>query len=163
MDRKIWCCLAGWLLLLLPVGERDTTLANDGFVRTMQTQIPVLMNRYDVPGLIIALLQDGRVVWTDAFGYADLDSGREMTTATLCRVESLSKPVTAAGVMKLAGRGIIDLDAPVRSYLRSWEFPASLYPDPGLHLPGTGGGGLVFHRGGLCTLPDRVYARICRR
>lgn len=48
-----------------------------------------------------------------------------MTTDTYCRVESISKPVTAWGVMKLVESGKLDLDQPVASYLKNWSFPAS--------------------------------------
>ena len=91
----------------------------------LDEKIPGLMKKYGIPGVCAALIRDGEPVWSRAYGYADAAAGRLMNTDTRCRVESISKSVTAWGVMKLADEGRIDLDTPVVRYLKSWEFPAS--------------------------------------
>ena len=65
------------------------------FTDHLDERIPALMKDYDIPGLNIALVQKGETVWSKAYGYADLEAGRKMTTDTYCRVESISKSVTA--------------------------------------------------------------------
>jgi CubicO group peptidase (beta-lactamase class C family) len=50
-----------------------------------------------------------------------------MTTEAVFRGESISKPVTAWGVMTLVAAGRLDLDAPVQQYLDDWTFPMSAY------------------------------------
>ncbi len=91
----------------------------------LDEKIPGLMEKYGIPGVCAALVRDGEPVWSRAYGYADVEAGRLMTTDTRCRVESISKSVTAWGVMKLVDEGRIDLDTPVVRYLKSWEFPES--------------------------------------
>jgi CubicO group peptidase (beta-lactamase class C family) len=91
------------------------------FSTYLDQRIPELMDRYEVPGVAIALLREGKTVWSQAYGYAR--PGQSMSTATRCRVESISKPVTAWGVMKLVERGRLALDTPVQQYLESWAFP----------------------------------------
>ena len=91
----------------------------------LDEKIPGLMKKYGIPGVCAALVRDGEPVWSRAYGYADVESDRMMTADTRCRVESISKSVTAWGVMKLADEGRIDPDTPVVRYLKSWEFPAS--------------------------------------
>ena len=54
-------------------------------------RVPDLMDNYDIPGVNITVVQKGRMVWSKAYGYADLENKREMTTDTYCRVESISK------------------------------------------------------------------------
>lgn len=76
-----------------------------------------------VPGTVIVLLQGGTPVWTGAFGLADPATGRAMQPSDLFRVESLSKPVTAWGAMRLAEAGRLDLDAPARECLARWTAP----------------------------------------
>jgi CubicO group peptidase (beta-lactamase class C family) len=93
----------------------------------LDERIPSLMRAYDIPGASIALVRGGKTVWTKAYGYADLETGRRMTTDTYLRVQSISKPVTAWGVMKLVEQGEIDLDCPVEQYLKDWRFPESRY------------------------------------
>lgn len=99
------------------------------FTAHLDERIPALMKAYDIPGATIALVQKGRMTWSGAYGYADRESGRKMTTDTYCRVESISKSVTAWGVMKLARQGIIELDKPVANYLKSWRLPESPFSE----------------------------------
>lgn len=105
---------------------RPDTLA--AFLQQLDQRIPALMERYDVPGTIVALITEGEVSWAQAYGYAERASKRKMTVDTYCRVESISKTVTAWGVMKLVETGKIKLDDPVDQYLKGWEFPTSDYP-----------------------------------
>ena len=81
-----------------------------------------------VPGVVVTVLENGAPVWTRAFGYADPATGREMTVDALFRVESISKPVTAWGAMRLAETGRLDLDAPITDCLTSWQPPESTPP-----------------------------------
>jgi CubicO group peptidase (beta-lactamase class C family) len=94
----------------------------------LDRKIPSLMAKYKIPGAIVAVIKDGELAFKNAYGYANVKSGRKMTTDDYCRVESISKSVTAWGVMKLVERGEINLDTPVAEYLKSWEFPESDYP-----------------------------------
>jgi len=77
----------------------------------------------DVPGAVIVLLQGGTPVWTGAFGLADPATGRAMQPNDLFRVETLSKPVTAWGAMRLAEADRLDLDAPAGECLTRWTAP----------------------------------------
>jgi CubicO group peptidase (beta-lactamase class C family) len=98
------------------------------FKTYMNERIPTLMKQYGIPGCSIALVKDSEVVWAKAYGYADTASGRALSVDTPMSVQSITKSVTAWGVMRLAEKGLIDLDAPVSQYLRSWQFPQSEYP-----------------------------------
>lgn len=98
------------------------------FKAHMDERIPALMKLYEIPGCSIALVKDGEIVWTEAFGYADVESGRKLTVDTPMSVQSITKSVTAWGIMRLAEKGLIYLDAPVSQYLKSWQFPHSGYP-----------------------------------
>ena len=100
----------------------------DEFRAHMDERIPSLMELYEIPGCSIALVKDSEIVWTEAYGYADVESGRALTVDTPMSVQSVTKFVTAWGIMWLAEKGLIDLDAPVSQYLKSWQFPHSGYP-----------------------------------
>lgn len=104
----------------------DATL--DEFIAHMDGRIPALMKQYNIPGCNIALVKDGEIVWTQGFGYADVASSRALTVDTPMSVQSITKSVTAWGVMRLAEKGLIDLNAPISQYLKSWQFPQSDYP-----------------------------------
>ena len=78
------------------------------------------------PGIAIAVSVDGEAVWSEGFGYADLEHRVPMSPAVKFRVGSISKSMTAAAVATLAEDGRLDLDAPVQRYVPS--FPEKAYP-----------------------------------
>ncbi len=79
-----------------------------------------------IPGLAVAVAVDGEIVWSEGFGYADLERKALATPATQFRIGSVSKPLTAAAVAQLYEQGRLDLDAPVQRYVPS--FPEKGYP-----------------------------------
>jgi len=107
----------------------DPGAPHRAFTAHLDERVPRLMNRYDVPGATLALVRRGEVVWTGAYGYADRERKRPMTVDAVFRGESISKPVTAWGVMRLVEQGRIDLDAPAEQYLGGFEFPETAYDE----------------------------------
>ena len=78
------------------------------------------------PGCSLGVIRDGELVLATGYGSADLDHGIPNGPATVFRIASVSKQVTAGAIALLAVRGELDLDAPVQRYIP--EFPD--YPDP---------------------------------
>jgi CubicO group peptidase (beta-lactamase class C family) len=76
-------------------GSSEAQVSLEEFSKHLDTRIPRLMDRYDIPGVSMALLARGRLVWSGAYGYADLGRERRMTVDSVCRAESISKSVTA--------------------------------------------------------------------
>lgn len=70
----------------------------------------------EIPGAQLALLQEGEL-WSFSTGMANVATRVPVTDDTLFQVGSVTKLYTAALVMQLADRGLVDLDAPVRRYL----------------------------------------------
>ncbi|HEX8135583.1 MAG TPA: serine hydrolase domain-containing protein [Actinomycetes bacterium] len=77
------------------------------------------------PGLAVALVHNGRLARAMGYGLADRATGRPVTLRTRFQAASLSKPVTAWGVLRLVGQGRIGLDEPVVGHLRRWRPPPS--------------------------------------
>lgn len=71
----------------------------------------------NVPSVAVAVARDGRVIWEEAFGWADRENRIAATPHTIYSLASISKPITATGLMILKERGKIDLDRPVNDYL----------------------------------------------
>jgi len=65
------------------------------------------------PGLAVALVCHGRIAWAAGYGVADQAKGQLVTPATRFQAASVSKPVTAWGVLRLVEQGRIGLDEPV--------------------------------------------------
>ncbi|MGI6331750.1 MAG: serine hydrolase domain-containing protein [Zhaonellaceae bacterium] len=89
----------------------------------MDLRIPKLMGLYGIPGVNIALVRDGQIVYTAAYGDADQKSERKMTVDMPMRVQSISKSVTAWAVLKLAEEGKLNLEDPAEKYLKGWKLP----------------------------------------
>jgi serine beta-lactamase-like protein LACTB, mitochondrial len=79
-----------------------------------------------VPGLSVAIVLDGHPVWSSGFGMADLENFVPATPATLFRLASVSKPITATAILQLWERGKLDLDVPVQKYCPA--FPQKEWP-----------------------------------
>ncbi len=81
---------------------------------------------YVVPGVSLAVGHEGRIVWTEVRGYADVGGRRPVTTDSRFLIGSVSKTLTAAGALRLAEQDILDLDTDVRRYVPS--FPEKSHP-----------------------------------
>jgi len=77
------------------------------------------------PALSIAISKRGELVWSEGFGFADLERRVEACPNHQFRVGSVSKPLTAAGMARLNELGRLDLDRNVRTYVP--EFPDKRY------------------------------------
>lgn len=106
--------------------------------------IEELMRRRGVPGVSIAVIDEGRVAWASGFGEAEAGSGRPVTPDTLFQAASISKPVAAMGALALVDRGVLDLDRPVNEQLTSWRIPDHSFGEAAVTLRH-----LLGHTGGL--------------
>jgi len=91
----------------------------------LEPAIERLMERKQIPGLAIALIREGEVVYIHGFGVRDVSTGVPVTPATLFHTASVSKPFVATAVMQLVADGRIRLDTPIAEVL-----PAFLPQDP---------------------------------
>ena len=80
------------------------------------------MKALGVPAVSIAVIRNGAIDWARAYGVSSKE-GAPVSTETLFGAASISKPVTALGVLKLVEEGKIDLDANVNQYLKRWKIP----------------------------------------
>ena len=72
---------------------------------------------YNIPGVSLAVIRDGRVVYHKTYGVRNTITGIKVDSNTLFEAASVTKPVFAFAVQRLAERGIIDLDRPLYHYL----------------------------------------------
>jgi serine beta-lactamase-like protein LACTB, mitochondrial len=91
-----------------------------GAVNFSRAQILAMMTERNIPGLSVAVSINGSVVWSEGFGYANLEQRTPVTTITKFRVGSVSKPYTAAALGLLYEQGRLDLDAPLQQYVPSF-------------------------------------------
>lgn len=82
----------------------------------LATLIPDLMTRANVPGLSIALIEDGKMAWVGSFGVKNTETGAKVDEHTVFQAASLSKVVFAYGVLKLVDQGKLGLDTPLSQF-----------------------------------------------
>jgi CubicO group peptidase (beta-lactamase class C family) len=82
----------------------------------METTISRFMAANSIPGVSVAIVENGAQEWSAGFGTADLETFVPATTHTLYRLASISKSITATAALLLWQQGKLDLDAPVQKY-----------------------------------------------
>ena len=91
----------------------------DRFIETYQKY-------YNIPGVSLALIKDGQMVYHKTYGVQNTMTGEKVNENTLFEAASVTKPVFAFAVQRLAERGVIDLDKPLYLYL---PYPDIAYDD----------------------------------
>jgi len=81
------------------------------------------MKHYDVPGVSIAVFDNGQILWARGYGLADISANKPVTPETLFQAASISKSVTAFAALQLVQQGKLNLDEDVNRKLVSWKVP----------------------------------------
>lgn len=79
------------------------------------------MRKENIPGISVAVVDHGKIVWAQGFGWRDVGRKLPVDTDTQFQAGSISKPVTALGVLFLEASGKVDLDTNVNTYLKGWQ------------------------------------------
>jgi CubicO group peptidase (beta-lactamase class C family) len=85
--------------------------------RDVDQFINTYMDYYGIPGVSLALIKDGRLVYHNTYGVSNLALGNALTPESLFEAASITKPVFAYVVLRLAERNEIDLEKPLHEYL----------------------------------------------
>ena len=83
------------------------------------------MTELKVPGVSVAVIHNGVLVWAEGFGTRGPD-GKPVTTETLFQAGSISKPVAAMAALHLVQAGKLSLDSDINKTLTSWHLPPSI-------------------------------------
>ncbi|MBN1507879.1 MAG: beta-lactamase family protein [Sedimentisphaerales bacterium] len=101
------------------------------------------MRKENIAGISVAVVDHGQIVWAQGFGYRDVAKRLPVDTETQFQAGSISKPVTALGVLVLKESGQLDLDKDVNGYFKDWRLD-SKWPDKPVTLRL-----LLCHRAGM--------------
>jgi CubicO group peptidase (beta-lactamase class C family) len=103
----------------------DAPVLSRSQIEQVQQAVSKEMARQTVPGVSVSIGND-RGVWTEGFGLADLENSVPVIDLTSIRLGSISKTVTATGLLQMFEQGRIDLDAAIQRYVPS--FPQKPWP-----------------------------------
>lgn len=104
----------------------------DGFAR----QIELLRVANDIPGLSVAVVEDGAVVFAQGFGLADIENGVAATPDTPYNIASVTKPIAAVVALRLAEQGALSLDMPMAEYSDWADFCNDFSEQPSIFAKG---------------------------
>ncbi len=120
----VMCCPA--YTLAQPQGAATAELAEvEARLNGLDAFITEVMAEWKVPGLAIAVVEDGEVILSKGYGYRDVDEELSVTPRTLFAIGSITKSFTVTALGMLADEGRLEWDEPVRTYLPDFE----LYDD----------------------------------
>ena len=94
---------------------------NEAIFQHLRAFIDSTMKSWNVPGLAMAIVKDGDVIFSEGFGYRNVENKLPVTPNTLFAIGSSSKAFTAASLGILVDDGKIDWDKPVRDYLPTFK------------------------------------------
>ena len=114
---RVWICCLWAVILLVPALEAAQRDPYARQLRTLEKFIPQVMADWQVPGLAVSIIKDGRLVYARGFGFRDVAGQKEVTTRTLFAIGSCTKAFTAAAVGMLVDEGNVDWDERVTAYL----------------------------------------------
>src|SRR5438270_7145841 len=125
INQACTCVLLGIVSFLM-----NSSTAQEAARSSRSAEIDALVQRqieiYNIPGLSIAIVQHGQIVFSEGYGSADLENRVPVSNETLFRIGSITKAITATAALMLAERHQLDLDAPVQRYCPA--FPQKQWP-----------------------------------
>lgn len=119
------------IISLIAICPVSTYAINQDFsekdITEFEEKILKLQTKYEVPGLAVGLIKNGKTMYTKSFGYKNLLSQEKLENSTIFQAASISKSVTAIGIMKLVENEIIYPELGINEYLINWKLSDSLF------------------------------------
>jgi len=104
------------LLAVVGLAPPASAQSSDPFA-SVRAAMQRMVDAVGSPSVAVAIAKDGRILWEDAIGWANREKRIPATANTMYALASISKPITATGLMVLVDRGEVDLDRPANAYL----------------------------------------------
>ncbi len=126
--RRVLFATCGWLLLASPVFAADLPTAVPAEVGVGRLDRITSFFKADtaaqrLPGAVVMIARNGRVVYHEAFGVRDPETGAPMQKDSIFRMYSMTKPITGVAVLMLMEEGKLRLSDPVSKYLPALKNP----------------------------------------
>jgi CubicO group peptidase (beta-lactamase class C family) len=125
MKRELFCLtLAAAVLAAQPAPSPERVARIDNLLQQFTDQ-------KKIAGAVALVLRDGKPVYEHAFGMADKEAGRAMTTGTIFRIASQTKAFTSVAILALMEEGKLGLDEPVGHFIPTFTKTTVAVKDEG--------------------------------
>lgn len=111
---------------ITPIGKQPLLGISQERIDRIDQMLEETVSSNQVPGLVAMIVKDGKIVYHDAKGLADVPSGTAMAEDQIFRIASQSKAITSTAVMMLWEEGKIGLDDPISKYIPEFKNPQVL-------------------------------------
>jgi len=116
MHRRVFLTVSGATFIAPHAWASASTIWSHAFGDYMLEHLTAT----HTPGASVAVVKEGRIAFARGYGYADVETARHVTPATIFQIASISKTVTATALMLLWQDGAFKLDDPIAPHL---DFP----------------------------------------
>ena len=96
--------------------QLKTDVEKHALIADLEKAVPDLMEKAGIPGMSIAVIKEGKVIWSRGFGIKNTKTRERVNDNTVFEAASLTKPFFAYLVMKMVENGVLDLDTPLIKY-----------------------------------------------
>ncbi|MEX0677594.1 MAG: serine hydrolase domain-containing protein [Pirellulales bacterium] len=114
----------------LPTTQPESVGMSSERLARIRVAIERYVDRGEVPGVVTLVARKGQVVHFEAVGYRDVDAKTPMTTDTIFRIASMTKPITSVALMMLYEEGHFLLSDPIEKWLPEFRDMKVLEPAP---------------------------------
>lgn len=101
----------------------NTTPNSDTLTRTIDSAANASLKKYNLPGAVICIIKDGKVVLNKGYGYSNIETKKPVNPKnTLFRLASVSKIFTGIAAMQMVEQKKLDLNKDINTYLKNFRF-----------------------------------------
>lgn len=111
---------------LTPAGNQPIPGINKERVSKINSMLDEAISKEQVPGLVAMIVKDGKIIYHEAKGFADVESGKKMEKNSIFRIASQTKAITSTAIMILWEEGKFRLDDPISKYIPEFKNPQVL-------------------------------------
>ncbi|WP_405209108.1 serine hydrolase domain-containing protein [Aquimarina sp. LLG6339-5] len=97
--------------------QNNSSKLSNSVSSTIETLAKAFLTQTKTAGLSIAISKDGSVIYSNGFGYANIEENIKMEPNIQMRTASVAKVITATALGRLASEGKLDFDAPIKTYI----------------------------------------------
>ena len=112
------------------IAKFETSLASPGQVVSEPAELWSITDRmahYNIPGVSIAVIKDGKIAWTKSYGVLETGQSTPVNADTIFLAGSISKPTAVIAALRMVEQGQLSLDAPINDFLKSWKLPDNAF------------------------------------
>ncbi len=132
-----------------PVRSEAPAQSTGSDLASFSTTLDSLRLAAQIPGLSAVVLKDGKVIFAQGFGYANVERQIPATPETPFNIASVTKPISAVVALRLVEQGVLDLDRPMAQYSQWADFCADFSEQPS-----------IFARGLRCDPPQQTLRHL---